>query len=68
MFVGTLESISNVKVLLDYHLAHLREVEVLRQEKLEIDQQLRSMHGSNMGSMQNFPLQRRNDRSDCESK
>nr|CAD7569422.1 unnamed protein product [Timema californicum] len=38
------------------------EVEALRQEKLEIDQQLRSIHGSTMGSMQNFPIQRRNDR------
>jgi len=37
-------------------------VEALRQEKLEIDQQLRSIQGSTMGSMQNFPIQRRNDR------
>lgn len=40
----------------------LQEVEQLRQEKLEIDAQLRSIHGVNMGSMQNFPIQRRNDR------
>lgn len=63
VFVGTVENISNAKVLLEYHLAHLKEVEQLRQEKLEIDQQLRTMHGVNsMGSLQNFPLPRRNDR------
>lgn len=37
-------------------------MEQLRQEKLEIDQQLRSIHGSGMGSMQNLPMSRRNDR------
>ncbi|XP_076370153.1 fragile X messenger ribonucleoprotein 1 homolog A-like [Tachypleus tridentatus] len=55
VFVGTVESITNAKLLLEYHLAHLREVEKLRQEKLEIDQQLRSQ----MGSILNFPLPRR---------
>lgn len=34
----------------------------MRQEKQEIDQQLRAIQGSGMGSMQNFPMSRRSDR------
>ncbi|XP_029648133.1 fragile X mental retardation syndrome-related protein 1 isoform X2 [Octopus sinensis] len=45
IFVGTVESISNAKLLLEFHLSHLREVEQLRQEKLEIDQQLKNLSG-----------------------
>jgi fragile X mental retardation protein len=40
----------------------LQEVEQLRQEKLEIDQQLRSIHGTALGSMQSLSMGRRNDR------
>ncbi|GIY36506.1 synaptic functional regulator FMR1 [Caerostris extrusa] len=55
VFVGTVESISNAKVLLEYHIAHLKEVEKLRQDKMEIDQQLRSQ----VGSLPNYPVPRR---------
>lgn len=34
----------------------------MRQEKQEIDSQLRAIQGSGMGSMQNFPMSRRSDR------
>lgn len=37
-------------------------MELLRQEKLEIDQQLRAIQGTSMNTMQNFTVQRRSDR------
>lgn len=52
VFVGTRENIANAKVLVEYHVAHLKEVEQLRAEKLEIDQQLRVVMG---GSGASYP-------------
>lgn len=44
IFVGTIEAITNAKILLDYHLKHLEEVEKLLQDKNEIIQQLKGVN------------------------
>lgn len=59
LFVGTAESIGNAKILLEYQLDHLKEVEKLRQEKLEIDQQLRNLSVSQPGPYFPPPRERR---------
>ncbi|KAE9524630.1 hypothetical protein AGLY_014680 [Aphis glycines] len=66
VFVGTVESISNAKVLLEYHLEHLKELEQIRQEKMGMEQELRSIHSTGPAyphtSIPNYTMQRRNDR------
>ncbi|VVC41214.1 Hypothetical protein CINCED_3A005412 [Cinara cedri] len=66
VFVGTVESISNAKVLLEYHLEHLKELEQIRQEKMGMEQELRSIHSTGPSfphpMIPNYTMQRRSDR------
>ena len=54
IFVGTLESIENAKLLVEYNIMCLREVEQLQQEKQKLDDELRA---AEMG-MNHYPQQR----------
>ncbi|XP_065644572.1 RNA-binding protein FXR1 isoform X2 [Hydra vulgaris] len=42
LFIGTKDNIENAKMMLQYHLCHLKDVEDLRKQKDNIDQELRA--------------------------
>ncbi|CAF3467727.1 unnamed protein product [Rotaria sp. Silwood1] len=43
VFVGTVESITNAKVLLDYHIACLKEFDELQEKKIQVSEQFRTI-------------------------
>lgn len=46
IFVGTVESITTAKVLLEYHMACLKEIDELQEKKLQMNEQYRTMTGN----------------------
>jgi fragile X mental retardation protein len=46
IFVGTVENINNAKLLIEYQLESLKELDQLRKEKSQMDEQLRSLMNS----------------------
>lgn len=59
VFVGTAESIGNARLLLDYMVSHLREVEELTKTKQQLDAELRSATATN--STYNYRYNREQD-------
>ena len=43
VFVGTVENITNAKLLIEFQLASLKELDELRKEKTQMDEQLRTL-------------------------
>lgn len=44
-FIGTRDSITNARALLEYHVAYLRDLDHIRMEQLSINQQIRQLDG-----------------------
>jgi fragile X mental retardation protein len=49
VFVGTVECITNAKVLLEYHLACLKEFDELQEKKTQVSEQFRTIIGPQQG-------------------
>lgn len=58
IFIGTVDSITDAKLLLEYQLNHLKEVEKLRMEKQQIDAELRNLSGGAQALHGNPPQRR----------
>ncbi|CAF0911818.1 unnamed protein product [Didymodactylos carnosus] len=46
VFVGTADNIANAKVLLDYHIACLKEFDELQEKRIQVSEQFRTISGT----------------------
>lgn len=53
VFVGTVDSINNAKLLIDFQVSQLRELDALRKEKVQMDEQLKSLISSTSSGLNN---------------
>jgi len=54
VFVGTVECITNAKVLLEYHMACLKEFDELQEKKIQVSEQVRTIIGPQQGAGMNI--------------
>lgn len=54
IFVGKVESITNAKLLLEYHITCLKEIDELQEKKLQVSEQIHTMLGPQQDSGMNI--------------
>lgn len=54
VFVGTAECIANAKALLEYHLASLKEFDELQEKRSQMNEEFRTITGSQQGPGMNM--------------
>ncbi|UJR30798.1 hypothetical protein I4U23_018316 [Adineta vaga] len=56
VFVGTVESVTNARVLLEYHIACLKEFDELQEKKIQVNEQFRTIVGPQQGATINSTI------------
>jgi fragile X mental retardation protein len=56
VFVGTCDNINNARILIEYQIEQIRELEQLQKEKIHMDEQLRSLTNNSSLSSNNYSM------------